>query len=242
MVRGTIDRRGWAWLAALIAVGPVPAVVAAQGPSLVWVNPRSGVYHCPGASTYGRTTRGEYLSEAEARQRGFRPAGGRPCDPTVVLPGAVTPGPDAPPPPPADSLLPCAVTRIVDGDGIECAGMGHVRLIGADAPETSQEPFGTAATAGLASLVPLGAAGRLELGAEHRDRLGRLLGYFWLEGTLVNWTLVRHGWAVSLRIPPNVRYADAFAAAERRAASERRGLWRVGGFDCRPADHRARRC
>lgn len=209
----------------------------------MWVNPRSGVYHCPGTSAYGQTTRGEYLTEEEARQRGFRPAGGRPCDPIVVLPDQATPGPDVPPSPPADPLLrPCTVTRIVDGDGIECAGLGHVRLIGVDAPESSQGPFGTAATAGLASLVPLGAAGRLEFGAEQRDRLGRLLGYFWLEETLVNWTLIRHGWAVSLRIPPNVRYADAFAAAERRAASERRGLWRVDGFACRPVDHRARRC
>lgn len=139
-------------------------------------------------------------------------------------------------------LRPCTVTRIVDGDGIECAGLGHVRLIGVDAPEATQEPFGTAATAGLASMVPLGAMVHLELDAEHRDRRDRLLGYLWLEGTPVNWAMVRYGWAVSLRIAPNLRYADALAAAERRAAIEQRGLWRVGGFACRPAEHRARRC
>ncbi len=45
----------------------------------VWLNLSSRVYHCPGAAYYGRTARGEYLTEAEARRRGARPAGGRPC-------------------------------------------------------------------------------------------------------------------------------------------------------------------
>jgi hypothetical protein len=43
----------------------------------VWVNLRSGVYHQPGSPAYGRTKQGEYMTEAEARARGYRPAGGQ---------------------------------------------------------------------------------------------------------------------------------------------------------------------
>lgn len=48
----------------------------------VWVNRSSRVYHCPGSRYYGATKRGEFISEAEARQAGNRPAYGRTCGPT----------------------------------------------------------------------------------------------------------------------------------------------------------------
>jgi hypothetical protein len=47
----------------------------------VWLNLSSRVYHCPGTRYYGRTARGEYMTEAEARRRGARPSGGNPCRP-----------------------------------------------------------------------------------------------------------------------------------------------------------------
>jgi hypothetical protein len=71
----------------LEALGPAPAGAApvrVASPAdtstiRVWLNLSSQVYHCPGTEYYGRTARGEFLSEAEARRRGGRPAGGRPC-------------------------------------------------------------------------------------------------------------------------------------------------------------------
>jgi hypothetical protein len=39
----------------------------------VWVNTKSGVYHYPGMRWYGNTQEGEYMTEAEARKRGYRP-------------------------------------------------------------------------------------------------------------------------------------------------------------------------
>jgi hypothetical protein len=45
----------------------------------VWVNTRSGVYHCPGSRYYGNTKAGKFTSEAEARVAGNRPAYGRAC-------------------------------------------------------------------------------------------------------------------------------------------------------------------
>jgi hypothetical protein len=45
----------------------------------VWVNTKSGVYHCPGTRYYGATRMGKYLPEASARDSGYRPAYGRTC-------------------------------------------------------------------------------------------------------------------------------------------------------------------
>lgn len=57
--------------------GPGPRAAAAA--VKVWVNTRSGVYHCPGTTYYGTTKQGRYMTEAEARASGFRPAYNRPC-------------------------------------------------------------------------------------------------------------------------------------------------------------------
>jgi hypothetical protein len=45
----------------------------------VWVNTKSGVYHCPGTHWYGATKAGQYMKQAEAQQKGFRPAYHRAC-------------------------------------------------------------------------------------------------------------------------------------------------------------------
>ena len=45
----------------------------------VWVNTKSGVYHCPATHWYGATKAGSYMKQTEARQKGFRPAYNRPC-------------------------------------------------------------------------------------------------------------------------------------------------------------------
>lgn len=45
----------------------------------VWVNANSGVYHCPGTRWYGTTKRGEYMTQAEAQKKGYRPAYGKVC-------------------------------------------------------------------------------------------------------------------------------------------------------------------
>jgi len=45
----------------------------------VWVNTKSGVYHCPGTHWYGTTKSGEYMKQSEAQQKGFRPAYYRSC-------------------------------------------------------------------------------------------------------------------------------------------------------------------
>ncbi len=45
----------------------------------VWVNTHSGVYHCPGTRWYGKTKQGEYMTQKQAQEKGYRPAYGKVC-------------------------------------------------------------------------------------------------------------------------------------------------------------------
>ena len=248
----TIKRVG---LAVLCALSWLIAGASAQSIN-VWVNTHSGVYHCPGSRYYGVTKAGQFMPEEAARTAGFRPAYGQPCGPArdvvrapettppnstvAVAPGvAVT---DAGPRHPVRATVPCTVTRIVDGDTIWCSGVGRIRLIGMDSPESDQGSFGAEATSALAALIPPGTEVQVEQDVEARDRYGRLLAYIWHDGTLVNWRMVREGWAVLLTYLPNVQYVDWFTNAQSRAREEERGLWHTGGFACLPVEHRRHRC
>ncbi len=131
---------------------------------------------------------------------------------------------------------------MTDGDSIVCAQVGRVRLLGIDAPELSQKPFGKQSQAALALMIPVGTTVQLEQDVQAQDRNGRLLAYVWRDGRLVNWEMVRAGWVVTLTYAPNVQYVDALRKAAMEAAKEELGLWATGGFECLPFDHRHGTC
>jgi len=130
------------------------------------------------------------------------------------------------------------VTRIVDGDTIVVALAGRserVRYIGIDTPEsvkpdTPVQCYAHRAAAENARLVGRERV-RLVHDVEARDRFGRLLAYVYRarDGLFVNAALVRGGFARTLTIPPNVRFAARFRALAAEARRAGRGLWSVCG-------------
>jgi micrococcal nuclease len=109
------------------------------------------------------------------------------------------------------------------------AGVGVVRLIGVDTPETKHplkpvERFGAEASVFLTRVVK-GKVVRLEYDWPRTDRYGRTLAYLYLEnGTFVNAETVRQGYGVAYTKYP-FKYLDEFRALERQARAANRGLW-----------------
>jgi len=136
----------------------------------------------------------------------------------------------------------CVVVRVVDGDTIECEPFGRVRLIGIDSPEAGQQPFYAMAREFLEDLSPVGTEVLLEPDVDAVDPYGRRLGHIWMQETLVNWVMVRQGFAVLFTVPPNVQYVDWLADAQTAAREESLGLWAVDGFACPPVDFRREIC
>jgi micrococcal nuclease len=125
------------------------------------------------------------------------------------------------------------VTRVVDGDTVEVDYEGRtedVRYIGVDTPEsvkpdTPVQCYALAASHFNEHLVD-GRRVRLVFDAERRDDYGRLLAYVHLGDTFVNAELVRRGYARTLTIAPNTRFATLFDRLEQAAADAGKGLWR----------------
>lgn len=125
------------------------------------------------------------------------------------------------------------VTRVVDGDTIIINFNGKeekVRLIGMDTPE-SVHPDGTknVAQGKIASeytkTMLEDKEVSLEFDVQERDQYGRLLAYVYLDGVMVNRTLLKEGYAQIATFPPNVKYVAEFMELERVARENNMGLW-----------------
>lgn len=148
---------------------------------------------------------------------------------------------------------PAQVLKVVDGDTVELAGVGTVRLIGIDAPESGYNQrtsgpeevrLGLEAKTFLTRLLG-GKQVWVELDAQERDRYRRVLAYLYLENPRGNWTyrgrrfvqvnleLARAGWAEPYTVPPNVRYAALYLQAAREARAKGVRMW-GGGQASRP--------
>lgn len=126
---------------------------------------------------------------------------------------------------------PVLVRYVVDGDTIDVAGVGRVRLLGIDAPEVGRgletsAPFALEAQQRLSALVAQRWV-RLEYDEPgmRRDTYHRRLAYVWLEtAVMVNAVLVREGLArVTARRA--LRRLTELKKAEAEARASRRGMW-----------------
>lgn len=123
------------------------------------------------------------------------------------------------------------VRAVIDGDTIDVATVGRVRLLGIDAPELGRgydtaAPFAHEARDRLTALL-LHRWVRLEQEAEALDAYNRHLAYVMTEdGQFINAVLVREGLArVTARVP--LSRLPELQRAEAEAQAFRRGMWGI---------------
>ncbi|WP_461830164.1 thermonuclease family protein [Aquifex sp.] len=150
-----------------------------------------------------------------------------------------------------NSRYTCTVLRVYDGDTFKCRLEGgkevKVRLIGVDTPESSKNikayrdaekakadineviELGKKAKEFTKSLLKKGTEVILETDAQPTDKYGQILAYVYLpDGKMLNLVLIEEGYATVYTIPPNVKYADEFKKAQRKAMKLKKGLWSEG--------------
>jgi micrococcal nuclease len=125
------------------------------------------------------------------------------------------------------------VVRVVDGDTLVILLDGkkeHVRLIGANTPETVKrdwpvEPWGPEASQFTKKFVADGAV-RLEFDGPRRDKYDRTLAYVWVGDRMLNEELIRAGLArAEMQYKYSKEMKSRFRRAEAEARTARRGIW-----------------
>jgi micrococcal nuclease len=121
------------------------------------------------------------------------------------------------------------VTRVIDGDTLVVSGVGIVRLIGVDTPETVDprkpvQEFGRGASAFTKRLAE-GQSVRLEFEGSRQDKYQRTRAYVYLaDGALLNAALIREGYAHAYVQVPFSKMEE-FRSLQREAMTHSRGLW-----------------
>jgi len=118
------------------------------------------------------------------------------------------------------------VIRIIDGDTVELAGRGRVRLLGIDTPEQG-EPFYDSATAFLSEMA-LGKEACLRFDARKRDGYGRLLAYLYIDTIFINGAILENGLGYLYLFRDNLRdetILSELLSAQRKAMEKSIGLW-----------------
>ena len=127
------------------------------------------------------------------------------------------------------------VERVNDGDTITVRigrELERIRLIGIDAPEMGQEPWGLRAREHLKALINSSSRDvTLEYDVVRRDKYDRLLSYVWTKDRkMLNAEMLKDGYAVLFTFPPNVKHVDEFIKAEREAKEKKIGIWSKDGL------------
>ncbi|MGQ4648202.1 thermonuclease family protein [Lyngbya aestuarii] len=135
------------------------------------------------------------------------------------------------------------VQRVVSGQTLEVLNpesrsplIERVRLIGVDAPDLKQRPWGPTAKKRLEQILsktgsnsegeqPLLQQVFLESDAQKKDSFGRWLAYLWNDGVLLNEQLVREGYVLAAPRAPNNKYDERIARAQEYARIMGYGIW-----------------
>lgn len=137
---------------------------------------------------------------------------------------------------PIGQLETVTLDRVIDGDTIAFVIDGRsekVRLIGMDTPESvhpdanKNTPYGDEAKKYVEEFFKehKGKAIQLEYDVSKYDRYNRILAYVWIDGKMLNETLLSEGYAQLATYPPNTRYVEQFQKAQTAARQAERGFW-----------------
>ena len=124
------------------------------------------------------------------------------------------------------------VAQVVSGQALEVVGtdfqptlISQVRLIGIDAPDMQQRPWGIEAKQQLEALIEEGQPVRLEFDLSEKDKFGRTLAYVWKDMVLLNEQLVKNGYALFVARSPNHKYDQRLERAQQWARLMGQGIW-----------------
>lgn len=132
------------------------------------------------------------------------------------------------------------IIRVVDGDTVKIkmpnGNEETVRLLLVDTPETVHpskpvQPFGPEASKFTKDLMSEGSIVEVETGIGERDKYGRLLAYFYVDGKMVNKLLLEKGLArVAYVYAPNTKYLDELEDMQKQAQKEEIGIWSIENY------------
>ncbi len=131
------------------------------------------------------------------------------------------------------------VQRVVSGQTIEVLNTNQqppaierIRLIGIEAPDLKQQPWGLMAKNHLEKMISVIAGQQLVLqpiflepDKQEKDSFGRWLAYVWYDGNLLNEQLVKDGYVLSAPRSPNDKYDERIARAQEYARIMGYGIW-----------------
>lgn len=142
-------------------------------------------------------------------------------------------------PKPTGRTVTVQVQRVVSGHSLDVlnpnqprAVIERVRLIGIEAPDIKQEPWGTAAKNRFEQMIGKTIEQQLilqpvilEADVPKKDSFGRYLAYVWYKGRLINEELVKEGYVLAAPRSPENKYSDRMTNAQDYARIMGYGIW-----------------
>ena len=126
------------------------------------------------------------------------------------------------------NLIPARATRVFSGQSVEVvlaegSGITKVRIIGIDAPDLRQSPWGEAAKKRLSELV-IGLPIDLETDSLKSDRFNRIQAHIWRDKVLISQQLVKEGFVLANTEYPH-SYSKLLIDAREYARLMGLGIW-----------------
>ena len=119
---------------------------------------------------------------------------------------------------PHSGLRPASLTPLTPRSSLK------VRLVGIDAPDLQQQPWGGEAKQRLEAMS-IGKTVLLEFDTQQKDAFGRYLAYVWYNGALLNEQLVKEGYVLWKARSPNYKYDQRLENAGAWAKLMGQGIW-----------------